>query len=188
MKLIFYLSVLLMFLSYSCRKDSKDDTSFLEIDPCENVNCINGECLDGSCICEDGFSGIACDTTLAPDSIFIHSITFSGNQSENNYAMWEGESKSLNCIIEHDNDSLYVSSTEVIHPMDSGIWILEEPIVITEVLEQYEIQIYDEQVEYLYGLSFQLFRESNTVFPNNIELSTPTGSIKFELDVSYSWE
>lgn len=57
---LFYLLLVLLSFSISCKKDEK------EKDLCEGVSCVNGgNCLNGNCNCVNGYTGTNCE--IAPN-------------------------------------------------------------------------------------------------------------------------
>lgn len=76
--LLVHVSFLILVL-FGCNKESSDG-------PCESIDCMNdGECLHGTCICDDGFTGVNCETAIAPEDIRITEIRIP------NYPIFQGE-------------------------------------------------------------------------------------------------
>lgn len=76
--LLIHVTILTFFI-VGCDKESSNG-------PCETVICLNGgECLHGTCICEEGFTGVNCETALSPEDIQIIEIRIP------NYPIFQGE-------------------------------------------------------------------------------------------------
>lgn len=164
-------------------------------DKCESTICNNGAiCEDGKCICPTGYTGPACEQRLVPTSISIKSI------SVNNYPLTTSMGESW----DSDGDAdLYLVLSRYWDPIESNT---EETIndavnlpvtwntpsfIIPRIIDFYCIELYDkdelDEDELIGGMCFEPFKESNTGFPETIDLVDFDSTLSFRLSVEYSF-
>lgn len=171
-------------------------------DACEDVNCVNGECIDGTCECETGWTGENCDEEKTPRSITINKVTITNFPATDNGKPWDDEyddSRGDISIKIYDLTQNYFTATDIINQTktdaEKGEQVeIEMFVKINDMENKINFDVVDYDVSEDFSVEWEFIGSISTTmeglydnFPSTIELSSGSGAIKLELDVSYQF-
>ncbi len=166
------------------------------VDPCAAITCLNGgTCNDGSCQCPQGFIGESCSAQKTPSAILIKSITvtkFPSRRADGTF--WDVLSGAPDIY-----PNLKIGSSILYSPYNAAKtdvvagqaykFTPQAPIRLTDMGSTYTISVYDADTitdEWMGGIDYKVYTAYNK-FPTSIEVSCPTCSTGFTLEVSYEF-
>lgn len=163
---------------------------------CKNVECNNGNCEKGDCLCDDGWSGDACDSEITPDKMWVDAIRVTsiptgpasgGTWDDNSHpdlALDLLQGASLSPAYISPNIITDASPTEI-HTFSTGL-----PVELSQINTSWIIGIWDfdepDEFQHMAGWTFRLWQQGEG-FPSTITVGESGNSFQVELDVRYQW-
>jgi hypothetical protein len=184
--LVFFLVFIL-----SCKKDDVK-TNPVPSNPCEGIECLNGgNCVNGQCKCPDNYTGPDCSQQKTPIRIRISAISVTKfPPTKTNGASWDLTSgPDIYVLLKSNNKELFNSGyIQNADPNKSHMFTPNNTIDVTDIYNECSLELYDDDDfgsdELMGGYKFFLY-DSKNGFPATINLKNPSGSVHFEVFISY---
>ncbi len=179
-----------IFILGSCKKKT---------DACENTTCYNGGvCNDGKCSCPTGYSGADCGTQISPTKITVSAIKLNKYPSQNGSSDWDvlafGNSVRPDIYAEvkaFGSNNPIITTTQVANAAPQSYNLpFSVPIDFSNITQQYTIDLLDDDnpssATKMGSVDFYLYNSTNK-FPSKLVVADTSGTLEFELSLSYSF-
>jgi hypothetical protein len=184
-----------LFLLTDCKKKKTEEPA----DPCANTVCLNGgTCVDGSCSCPTGYSGADCGTQRTPTKVTITGIKVTKHPAlDGGGSTWDP--------ITNTNPDIFVKikqgAIDLVTTSTTNNAVYTNPYVlsgftnvnVTDLVTQLNIELWDEDTpsigdahDTMGNINFSIY-DSNNHFPTTLTVDNGSGTLKFELTLSYTY-
>ncbi len=180
-----------IFILGSCKKKT---------DACENTTCYNGGvCNDGKCSCPTGYSGADCGTQISPTKITVSAIKLNKYPDKDGSSDWD---IGVGSIVRPDiyaEVKAFGSNNPIITTTQAQVVNATVPpynlpfsvaIGFSNVTQQYTIDLLDDDNPFsatkMGSINFYLYNSTNK-FPSKLVVADTSGTLEFELSLSYSF-
>ena len=183
-----------LFLLTDCKKKKTEEPA----DPCANTVCLNGgTCVDGSCSCPTGYSGADCGTQRTPTKVTITGIKVTKHPAlDGGGSTWDpitNTNPDLIAVIKQGATTLITSGS--VNNISSGSTTILPGVTaydVTNLTTQLNIELWDADTppvdanDSMGSINFSIY-DSNNHFPTTLTVDNGSGTLTFELTLSYTY-
>lgn len=171
-------------------------------DACESIDCVNGNCVDGSCDCETGWTGELCDEEKTPRHILVSKMIVKKFSTDDLGSPWDqeddGSDADLTIVVKSLSGTLF-EPTDIVNQVHedadgSQAYEIDCNFKITDMKDEIVFEAVDYDFDGNFNVVYQFMNSLKTTFedkyenfPTSITLSSGTGKMQLELQVSYAF-